>query len=333
MNRQRVIEYKVYKKRKRWKTWKLNRNFENNQRKKEKPARNRKGRKPIKQIDVPSDFSMQGNRDGVLKFINTLKLIPKGKYRFILLNFQKVIDISHGAITILLSTIGWLKDNKIPVAGNYPNNVYAKKQFQASGFLEFFKTLGRRDYERGKNTIVARGETKSNSELTAKLIRESTETIWGFNDKNKKVQGMLIELMANTVNHAYIDKAQKGWYFALDHLTDLQKVKFCFVDNGSGILSTLERKLPEKVLSALGGKSSETLKRAYLGDFGSRTKLSNRGRGLKAIKKVAETGYIKSLKVITNDKLYDFETNNIEQLPEKFDGTFYFWEIDKTCQR
>jgi len=277
-------------------------------------------------------FCLIKNRDGFLQFISEIKnKLTTSRYH-IYFDFSNVNEISHGAITIFLSTIGWLNDNGVSVSGNFPIDLKAKRYFQESGFLDFFKTIGKRDYEKGKNTIVARGQSKSNAELTAKLIREAMETIQKVRKKNMKVQGMLVELMANTVNHAYIDTpAQKGWYFSLEHNQEEEKVKFCFVDNGSGILSTLEKKLGQKIKEKFGGVPAETLRKAFSGVYGSRTKLSNRGRGLKAIKKVADTHYIKNLKVITDEFEFDFEENKINSISAQFDGTFYFWEIDKTC--
>jgi hypothetical protein len=123
-------------------------------------------------------------------------------------------------------------------------------------------------------------------------------------------------------------------FFSTDHIPEENKVKFCFVDNGRGILKTLRKKFPDKIATLIGGNlGNSIIKRAFEGEFGSRTKLSNRGRGLKAIKKGFELGYIKSLKVITNNVFYDFENGAVEELKEDFDGTFYFWEIDNTCKR
>lgn len=335
MHSQATFERKIYKKRKRWKKWKSKRNRLRNSEKKSTQKKIKRQSNRPKIIEIPSVFSLPTERDKVLRFFNNFNLINYQNTKYIFLDFGKVTDISHGAITILLSFIGWLNDQGIRASGNFPNDPAAKEKFQKSGFLDFFRTIGKRSYEKGMSTMVAMGEKNSNSELSAKLIRQTTKTIWGFEDKNMKVQGILIELMANTVNHAYLGRIyQKGWYFSTDHIPEENKVKFCFVDNGRGILKTLRKKFPDKVATLIGGNlGNSIIKRAFEGEFGSRTKLSNRGRGLKAIKKGFELGYIKSLKVITNNVFYDFENGAVEELKEDFDGTFYFWEIDNTCKR
>lgn len=342
MSFKRSIERKVYKKRKHWKKWKSNRNYLKNLQKKNKEKRTspqsyrsksyREYDKP-KTVPVPPLFSLPANRENVLGFFHDLNKIEYPKVKHVFFDFRAVTDFSHGAVTILLSIIGWLNDRGIRCSGNFPEKKDIKEKFEKSGFLDFFRTIGMRSYEKGMSTIVAREHKNSNAVLTAKLIRKTTKTIWGIEDKNMKVQGMLIELMANTINHAYLGKTfQKGWYFSVDHILEEHKVKFSFVDNGSGILKTLNRKFPDRIAKFIG-KNGNIIQRAFEGEFGSRTKLSNRGRGLRAIKKVFELGYVKSLKVITNNIFYDFENGTTEELHEPFDGTFYFWEIDNTCKR
>jgi len=335
MQKQVVIERKIYKKRRKWKKKKAKYNLYRNLEKKSVRRKIKRESYKPKIVKIPSLFSLPSEREAVLIFFNSLDSVHYKTARYLFFDFSEVIEISHGAITILLSFIGWLNDQGVRASGNFPDDPDAKEKFEKSGFLEFFKTIGKRSYEKGMNTIVARGEKRTNSELSSKLIRKSTKTVWNIEDKNMKVQGMLIELMANTINHAYAGgKYQKGWYFSVDHIPDENKVKFCFVDNGHGILKTLRKKFPDKIASFIGGKfGNNIIKRAFDGEFGSRTKLSNRGRGLKAIKKVYQLGYIKSLKVITNNIYYDFENDTAEELKTYFDGTFYFWEIDNTCKR
>jgi hypothetical protein len=335
MINQVILERKIYRKRNRRKKWSAKRNyFKNLEKKSEAKKYKKESQRPLI-IKIPPDFSMTSDLDGVIRFFHLINDIDKKKTKFVFFDFENVKKISHGSITILLSFIGWLRDHGIFSSGNYPTDPKTKKYFENSGFLDFFKKMGTRSYEKGKNTIVARGKERTDSELTAKLIRTATETIWGSEDRNTKVQGMLVELMANTVNHAYVEKNhQKGWYFSIDHVVNENKVKFCFVDNGSGILRTLHIKFADLIANFFGGETDSTiLKKAFEGEFGSRTRLSNRGRGLKAIKKVFEQGYIKSLKVITNNVFYDLELGTARELNCYFNGTFYFWEIDQTCKR
>lgn len=330
-----LIEKKIYKRRNRWKKWKAYTNYYKNLQKKSQYKKDRRIAEKPKIIQLPNIFSITNNRSEVLDFFSSLNKLNVSQTRYIFFDSSKMTDISHGAITVLLSMIGWLNDRGISVSGNLPNDGKIKEKFERSGFLSFFRTIGTRNYERSENVIVARGEKKTNSELTARLIRKSSKTVWGQEDKNPNIQGMVIELMANAINHAYLGKVnQKGWYLAIEHLQEENKVKFCFVDNGLGILKTLQKRFPDKIATLIGGKrANNIIRRAFEGEFGSRTKLSNRGRGLKAIKKVFEKEHISSLKIITNNIFYDFDLGVAEELKEYFEGTVYFWEVDKSCKR
>jgi len=336
MKSPRLIEKKIYRVRARWKNWKKNYNWVRN--KEKKIVRKRKRRlisKRPKVIIVPRVFSMEKNHENLINFFHSLNNLHKLQIRQILFDFEEAETISNGAMTILLSHIGWLKDHGISSSCTYPIHKEARLEFISSGFLSFFKTIGQRYYNKSLNDIVARGNIHTDSVLTAKIIRQSTRTIWGLSDRNLKLQGLLIELMANTINHAYHNsKNQKGWYFSVSHNLKNHSVKFCFVDNGSGILNTIHLKFKEKIANIIGLNKNQTIiEKAFQGEFGSRTRLTNRGRGLKVVKKLFDESYIKNLKVLTNNVLYDFDNQKINELSQNFQGTFYFWEIDKNCNR
>lgn len=335
--RQQLLEKKIIRKRRDRKDWERRRNEEKNALKKEKTQRprgnkraeRRYNRRHHKDIVVPEDFSFITNRDKVLKFIRDVKIEGKKGYNEIEFDFSDVTNISNGAITTLLSVTGWLKDQKITVIGNYPKNKVARMFLERSGFLDYF--VGARRIKKTNNAILCRGVDHADPVITSREIRKAMGTVFGEERKNQKLQGMLIELMANTVNHAY-DKHQKGWYFSLDHLPHEKKVKFCFVDNGDGILETIRVKFGHKILPGIVGLSNgEILENAFKGVYGSRTKLSYRGRGLPVIKRNFDREYIKSLKVISNNVFIDFETGEAQAIKYPFSGTFYFWELDDTC--
>jgi anti-sigma regulatory factor (Ser/Thr protein kinase) len=155
------------------------------------------------------------------------------------------------------------------------------------------------------------------------------KTVFGIDKKNQKLQGMLIELMTNSVNHAYINNnKQKSWYISTRHEIEENKVEFCFVDNGDGIINTINVRLGEKLYTS----NEEIIKKAFDGEYRSRTKLSNRGRGLIVIKNNHNKMTVKSLKVITNNVILDFETGIATRLKTSFSGTFYSWVLDKSCK-
>lgn len=289
--------------------------------------------KIIIKLKVPEDFSLLTNLEDVLAFFNDCKKYNSSLCDVVSFDFVDVKHIGSGAITILLSICGWLSDQNVSIEGTYPSCSEARARFEKLGFLKYFRVKSEAKLNsRSRSEIVQRGINTTNASLTAEKIRAAMETVIGVSSKNTKIQGMLIELMANTVNHAY-DKYQKGWYLSLDHDEEKNKVHFCFVDNGEGILNTIRIKSYEKVKRFLKIKNDgDILQMAFEGEFGSRTKLLYRGRGLPLIKKNFDEGYIKNLIVISNGVYYNFENGTFKILNNEFKGTFYFWELNKECK-
>lgn len=287
----------------------------------------------ISKITVPADFSLLTNLDLVIKFFADCKKFNKGICDVVEFDFSNVKNIGSGAITILLSICGWLNDHDINIRGSYPEDPETRTRFEKLGFLRYFNASYQNKLNsNSRSEIVQRGLNTTNPGLTASKIRDAMETTFSVKSKNTKIQGMLIELMANTVNHAY-NKNQKGWYLALDHNEEEKVVRFSFVDNGEGILNTIKIRFKDIVSKVFGlSDDGQILRQAFDGKFGSRTKLSYRGRGLPLVKKNFENGFIKKLVVISNGVYYDFTTETCQILNTEFEGTFYFWELNEECK-
>ena len=323
------------KKVRRRKNWLAARNYQRNKLKKHKYKSPKLKYTPPKRetVKVPIDFSLLSNKEAVLEFFNFCKLLNKKDCQVVHFSFDEVENIGSGSMTILLSICGWLNDQKISVSGSYPKNDAARDFLERSGFLRYFRAKIKKQNQDSNNAILERGLDQTAARTTAKQVRLSMKTVWGEEFRNTKLQGMLIELMANTVNHAYKQhKYQKGWYFSITHEPEKNVVKFCFVDNGRGILNTIKIRFQDTFAKVFGDLDDALiLEQAFDGKFGSRTRLSYRGRGLPVIRKNHSQSIIKNLKVISNNVFLDFETGEAHILKENFEGTFYYWELDKTC--
>jgi STAS domain. len=338
IRRQKIAERKAAFRTRRRRVWESLRNREKNSKKKDKYRRIRGNasqysiNKNI--IKVPNDFSLISNHVEALKFLNFCKSLDYKRSKFVYFDFQEVTNIGNGAITILLSIIGGLQDQNINVSGCYPNDEHARNFLERSGFLRYFKAKIKKENGNSRNAILHRGKDQTHAKETAKLIHGAMKTVWGEDYRNPKLQGMLIELMANTVNHAYLRRShQKGWYFSVDHIESENKVRFCFVDNGKGILSTIKIRFRDKILKLFDNiDDRDLIIEAFNGTFGSRTRLTNRGKGLPVIKRNLEENVIKRLKVISNNVILDFENKQASILEEGFSGTFYYWELDQSCK-
>jgi hypothetical protein len=286
------------------------------------------------QVVIPKDFTLLNNLEGTLGLIRYCKDYVMSSFKNVIFKFEDVEMIGNGAITLLISLIGEMLEAGVKVGGTLPNNQKARDFFINSGFYEYFnKDLSQ--VSKNKNAIVTHGTDKTGANKTAPLVRRAMETVFGRNERNQKIQGMLVELMANTVNHAFITEGHhKSWYLSVNHEDHKNKVSFSFVDNGVGILSTIRVKFADRLSNmTLFGSDADILKESFNGEFGSRTREINRGMGLPVVRKTYENGYISDLKVITNNVFLDFKHNKTVLLKTPFSGTFYYWELDISCKR
>ena len=318
------------------KKWEKSRNLKRNSERKPKYRRPRYPRLAfhnIRRIKVPSDFTLNSNKNGVLAVVHQCKNIDLANIKQVLFDFSDVKEVATGAMTILLANVMYLADNKIVVGGNKPLDKRAKRKMERSNFFQRLGVGVDAENRSNPNAILEKGFDETEQKRTAELIRLAMKTVWGLEDRNTKIQGMLIELMANSINHAF-EKShlKKQWYLSVDHENRKDSVEFCFLDNGEGILKTVNLKFKDRIEQLVGNSSDILIKEAFEGTFGSRTRIPHRGRGLPAIRNVCELGVIRGLKVITNDVYLDFETGETETLERGFDGTFYYWVLDKSCK-
>ncbi|HTI59241.1 hypothetical protein [Mucilaginibacter sp.] len=280
---------------------------------------------------LPDIFTINDNLEGVLNFIyKSKKILERRKVHQVDFDFKNVRKVDDGAATMLLSICSDMDSKGIRVRANQPLEPNAREFIIKSGFMQYFEGPHRKLKSELLNMTIKKGKTKIEQKDSAGLIHKSMKTV--FTEKadlrNQKLQGMLIELMTNSVNHAYLnDQREKTWYISTSHYPNQNKVEFCFVDNGDGIINTINVKFRLLI------DNVEILKNAFNGDYRSRTKLRNRGRGLVAVKDSHTKMTIRGLKVITNNVFLDFENNVTFKLATPFSGTFYSWILDKSCKQ
>ncbi|MDB5132719.1 MAG: hypothetical protein JWR02_2468 [Mucilaginibacter sp.] len=282
-------------------------------------------------INVPEKFSINQDIESVLFFVyKNKKTVENGRFNQFIVDFSKVTRIDDGAMTILLSLFYDMSYKRIKVGfNNLPTNAAAKSFIEQSGFIKYFTGPLAKVKNDGLNVTLKKGESTILQRESATIIHKSMKTVMGLEMRNQKLQGMLIELMTNSVNHAYLNnEREKTWYISTNHYIDQNKVEFCFVDNGDGIINTINFKFKDRYFTS----NEELLERAFDGEFRSRTKLANRGKGLIVIKNNHKNMTIKGLKVITNNVFLDFDSSSAIKLKTPFSGTFYSWVIDKTCK-
>ena len=340
-----LVEWKIYRKRAKRAKWERERNFFLNT----KPEIDRSMYSGISNplvidttLRVPNEFHTRIDINKVLKFIAKCKSDNITRHGVVVINFKEVTKVNAGALSLLLSVIQDLTDLNIQVKGNMPDDLKARQEFIDSGFLEFFKNIkGGGTKSESKNKIIVKGHDKTNQIRTGEEIKKAMKTVFDKEIFNTVLQGTLIEMMANSLNHAFPDEKgweeyffepfvnDKRWYFSASHDREQKKVQFSFIDNGAGIVNTIKRGYFRKIVENVTG--TDILKKAFDGGYQSRTDQEERGLGLPLVKKAHDTGAIKYLKVLTNGYLYDFDNQIGTNLTTEFQGTCYFWELDNTC--
>ena len=277
----------------------------------------------------PRVFSLRDNTEPVLKFISELKSYKNIK-KDIFINLSRVEKITNGSIAMLLSIIQELSSKGIILRGRKPKAKIPKKIIEKSGFFNY--VIGAIDEEniQSLDTIITKGMDVVDQESTAEIVLQSMVTVSGENLRNQPIQGMLIELMANSVNHAYPETKKKKWVLSVNHDTENKKASFAFVDNGFGIIETLNLNIKQSFKKVFSG-NIDLLTTAFEGRIGSRTGLNYRGKGLPSIYRKYKQNYFKEFVVITNNVFLDFEKGNSVILKNSFYGTFFYWELNQEC--
>lgn len=294
--------------------------------------RNRNKPKNIR-IAAKSKFSLIENPENVLSFISEIERVTSNnRSKLIILNLKEVEVIDIGSISILLSKINKLKQNNLQVICNLPQNEVCKKMFFESGFSDHMRDLQGRiiNYSKQKNNLmVNRGFDKTSNEKLGLAIRNSVEHLTGIEESYRPLYSIAQEMCANSIEHA--NEHNKNWLFSVWYKDEVN-VCFTMTDIGSGILGTIKRKFSQQIRELVLTDNKDILLRAFEKKYSSATKDINRNKGLPKIKNISDEEYIKNLIVITNNVLLDFTNqSNSKLLNRKFNGTFYYWELNKKC--
>jgi hypothetical protein len=312
-----------------------------------------KGQKRRKKKYFPSDFALKvalsqnpefkeiwAPQKLTLKFEdsrNVLELIKNikkncSKGYFIYLRLDNVEIIAEGAIAMLLSVISDLEHQNIFFKGEKPKSESAKNILESSGFFRHMNGSISKKNNISKNKILKTGNKNTNQKELTPEIHKAMETIWGVEARCPYLYGGIGEMMRNSCDHAFTNKKQIMWHLGISHFESEKSVKFSFVDNGSGILNTYNKKGLIKKIVDFFSDDADILDAAFKNGIESRTGLSWRGKGLPTIFEMYEDEIVTNLVVITNKVYLDFDRKIIKTIPVEFSGTYYFWVINNTCK-
>lgn len=302
-------------------------------RKKSNPAPAKiKSQTPVQrplEVKAPADFSID-NLEKVLTFVNdTERDCTTSNVRILKVNLNNVEKIDSYAISLLLSMLNRLSYKNINYWGTYPDSPTAKDFIIESGFLDVMKTNIKRPSNRQTgNRIFMVGKDSVDSHRIGKAVRESMEFVTGKKQAFPPVYDDMLEISANSVEHANKKRQEKNWLVSISQEGD--KVHFILTDTGLGILATLKRKGPQKFKDALTIKSdAEILYNVFNKAYQSATGEINRYKGLPIILESFTEGFVSELKVVTNKVFYDFTSNQSKELRYGFKGVLYSWTVSK----
>lgn len=285
-------------------------------------------------IKLQQDFRLLTNTSVVLKTIRDFERANRrnvqGRHR-IYLDLSGVQLFDAAALSMLLAVVN--SSRRIPVVGNYPIDTACCDFFIDSGFLDHMNAIqGKKPEKKNKNNLmIERGFDKTSNKRIGEEVRRAVKHLTGSDNTYRPVFSILQEMCANSIEHANANTRDKNWLVGIYYEND--KVIFSVTDIGQGILSTLKKKAEQKIRDTMLAKGSVgTLIGAFDKKYQSSTFDENRNKGLPRIKDANSFDYIDSLKVITNDVFLDFEDHkNNKLLKNKFQGTFYYWELTQNA--
>lgn len=288
--------------------------------------------------EVPQKFSFVNNTEDTIKyFVDIIEQIKKRNYKqLFFLDSKKVDFVTTDALVYVLAVLYNIKNSilmKYSFKGNLPEDEYAKKVYLESGFMNYVKTkLSMMPKTNDKIQILC--GTKTDPIVAGQIcdfVNKRFNTDYKFTLDLYKT---LIELMSNTVHHAYDENSitRPCWYiYAIDIGSSIQ---FAFIDTGLGIPSTVKRRLLENIVP-FTTTDSKLIYSAFLGESRTETGLYNRGHGLPALYKKVLNGQLRNFFVLSGKGCCkSVEINNKIEL-EKLDyenevfGTIFQFEIVK----
>lgn len=245
---------------------------------------------PRKEFLAPNNFSIENNREETLLFFSSIiDYIEKHQDNrdnvVIYIDSSKVISVTESTLMYLFAIISDVKCAEFTIAGNHPENNDMRKLYKNCGFdkILYKESFSYSVYDNG-NIILCRGDgapTDVARDICLFIRNKLRISTYAF-------YGALIELMTNTVQHAFDEdyRLEKKWQLFARFRDG--EVRFVFLDTGKGIPSTVRKTKTEQLKELLKPAfrmigEGDILQSAFDGNFRTSTEEPNRGKGLPQI--------------------------------------------------
>lgn len=293
-------------------------------------------------INIPRILSFDENLYETLVFFNKIREISDNKKR-LFINMQYLTYITPEAALVLVSELDrlcTLHKTKIGVYDFNKWNNEIKNIFNDIGMYDFLNIKLSRKEKRyiipsnNSNIIYLKFKsgTSGNEARKLQIVNEMESLINENSISGKKTLKVgITEAILNTHHHAYPDdfinnsiyKLKKWWLLGYVNIND-NNIKIIIYDQGKTIPKTLDL----KKYFILNKNDAEKI-RIAVETSESSTKLENRGKGLKSIKKYAKKSDDGELVIISGKGYYKYTKNNdnIESklLGDNLKGTLISW--------
>lgn len=293
----------------------------------------------FKSMSAPVDFSLVGNTDLVLGYFKEVSQHISERVQ-IEFDLSKIENLTPDAIALLVAKVNDLNFTRgLTVQGNKPEKQELKRIFEESGFLDHVKSA----YKPPRNTNNLLIHQVSHKKVIPVIAREvgirSVKHTFRNRTKFQPIYKIMIECMANTDNHASLNKEGfYNWWLFTYCDPNSRITSFTFLDLGIGIfnsrpvndykrkfLTNIENftKLP---LASMG--NLDLVPSLFSGEiYTSRTGEKERGQGLPTIKELSENPHIKNFTIITNNVRMKLPSLDSQILNSKLNGTLLYWEL------
>lgn len=280
-------------------------------------------------VAVPKFFISEKMEESLFFINRTFKKAQHGSFRSIFFEMNEVERIDIFTICLMLSLINKLAGKNIHCWGNYPMMPKVKRDFVESGFLDVVKSAVKSNsHSHFKNQMFMIGKKCVDGKRVGESIKEVMEYMTGTKQHYAPVYDDILEICANSVEHANERLYGKNWLVSISLEKD--SVHFILTDTGAGILNTLHKKKIEMFAdSILFKKDYQVLEGVFNKSYQSQTGEINRHKGLPNVLESFNEGYIDNLIVLTNCVWYNFSTHKHSVLKNEFKGTLFSWTLSK----
>lgn len=287
-------------------------------------------------LRAPAILSLLNNEKETLQFYGeamiALKEYKWGQHIYFDLSGVEVLTIDAIMYIIaLIKNVRLAKVFHVVCEGNTPKNKDACLLLEQSGFYNYVTSTTCADTDNARIRIM-RGRAADGG---------CAGTICEFVHKSgsakitttKKLYSMIVELMTNTIQHAYQCKSKvmdENWFVFAE--SDHDNISFVFLDTGEGIPATVRKTFVEKIEKIFVANDAKLIASALRGDFRTETKEGFRGKGLPQIYSDACDGKITDLVIISGKGkcTVNCEGKIIEEtLSSNFVGTLFYWNYMK----